>query len=334
MEILAPITIRIAVLDHNIFVTEVIEEILKNYNYELIKIKSLRDFKEPCDFLIIHYESYNDDLVHEIALLPSSIKTKIFITNSKGTVPRDLIPFLDNIVHLDEIDKRFKEIFDFFIFLHKEKTYGEKVDLVNSLLKESKQYLKVIIESTENILNTLSDVEKRKLLEDFKALVEIFQDEFIGFQNFNFVDKLPLEDVDINRLISLAIEEFKLTSNFKNIKFDADQSIDFIRSNFMVLQKIIKNLLLIISTNAVSIEELLITTKLSNDSIRIEFEASCENFNDFLRIQIFNPFYPRRILENALIDYFRNKIEKFLNIRIHNYSYKNRVDITMFILLE
>ncbi len=54
-------TLKVAILDSNLFITELIEEILKNYDHKIIKIKSLDNFEEPCDFLFFNGEIVNEN---------------------------------------------------------------------------------------------------------------------------------------------------------------------------------------------------------------------------------------------------------------------------------
>lgn len=62
--------IKVTILDHNEFITNVIEDILSSYEHELTKIKSLSQVKIPCDYLIFYEDSVNEELIHEIEHLP------------------------------------------------------------------------------------------------------------------------------------------------------------------------------------------------------------------------------------------------------------------------
>ncbi len=68
--------IKVTILDHNEFITNVIEDILSSYEHKLTKINSLSQIKIPCDYLIFYEDSVNEELIHEIEHVPKGIGSK------------------------------------------------------------------------------------------------------------------------------------------------------------------------------------------------------------------------------------------------------------------
>lgn len=329
-------TLRVAILDSNIFITEVIEEILRNYDSEVIKIKSLQNFNEDCDFLLFNDDSISDELINQISTLPKSIGIKVLINNENKFPPKDLIPFLGVIVHISHIDKELKELFDYYSFLKSDKTFEEEVSVLNKLVKETEEIFNDILINSKYLKDYLGNVLglDTSLIAQYEELVKVYQEEFVSFEHFNFVHKIPYKKSDLNKIVEDILKEREevLKLKLKEFKFTPDYLLDEVMINPVVISKLVKNLIELIFMATKEPENLVVTIKSSEDNIQIRFELYCKEYDNRLKIQLYNPFYPRRILENYLINYFRIKIEKYHRIFIRDLFINNK--LVFLIILE
>lgn len=329
-------SLKVVILDHNVFITDVIEEILKNYDHELIKINSLIDFNEPCDFLIFYDKSVTEDLIQQISVLPKTVGVKVLILDKKIFVPKDLIPFLGSIVYIDEIDENLKELFDYYSFLKGDKTFEEEVEVLNKLIKDTEQIFNNILTNSkylEEYLGKIPDLDISNLIY-FENLVKAFREEFISFEHFNFVRKIPFTKVDIIQIIDEVIKNRKemLLSKLKLVKFTPEVVLNEMFINPVILRKLVNNLFDLIFLATKNPQNLFITVNKTDNEVQIRFEINCDKYDHNYKIQLYNPFFPRRVLENYLINYFRIKIEKYHKIFIRDFFVNNK--LVFIIILE
>lgn len=329
--------LKIVILDHNVFITDVIEEILKDYNCNLIKIQTLKNFNETCDFLFFYEESLSENLIKEISSLSDSVNFKILVSSSRLKIPANLIPFLSSVVYIEEIDEHLKYLLNHYTFFRKEKTFQEEVEMINKLIKESEEYIHSILKYTNYLKTSLKKIpeEKMSLLDQFESIVNIFKDEFISFEHFNFVDKILYKRSDLNSIIENIIKERKefLLLEFKKFTFIPDYELDEIFINPIVMRKLVNNIIDLVKITTKNPQELIVSINKANRLIEVRIEIYCESYNSQIKNQIYSPFFPRRILENNLVNYFRNKIEKYHKIFFNDF-YKNKKLIFQLILEE
>lgn len=327
------ILIRITILDHNLFITEAIEEILKGYPCEIKKVKNLSEIKEICDYLIFYYESVNDELIEEIASLPEYVKRKVLVYERNFKIPTKLIPYLQDVINIKELDFLLKELMDYHILIHSEKTKEEEIELVQRLMNDSSHYIHSMFVYSEALRNSLakrSDSDAELFLK-FEKILREFEAEFLSFQNFIFIDKIPLKFEDINILIQRVLREREnvLQSKINKLQYLPDYSLPMVKMNPLVISKIINNLIDLILISTKNIKSMEISTRNYNQYLEMNFKTACSEFDRTLRLQIYNPFFPRSVLENVFINYFRIKIEKFLKMSFHDYFNKNELSLVI-----
>ncbi len=327
--------LKIVILDHNVFITDVIEEILQDYSYELIKIKSLENFNEACDFLIFYEESLSEDLINRISSFANKVNFKILICSSERRIPVGLIPYLSSVIQIGEIDEQLKYLLNHYTFFRRERTFQEDVEMINKLIKESEEYIHSILEYTNYLKTSLKNIpeDKMNLLVQFESIVNIFKNEFISFEHFNFADKVFYQLCDLNSIIEDLIREREkfLLLEFKKLTFIPDYLLDQIFLNPVVVRKLINNIINLIEITTKNPKELFVSIKKNEGFTEIRIEIQCEDYNSQLKNQIYSPFFPRRILENTIIDYFRNKIEKYHRIFIKDFYKNNKLVFQIFL---
>lgn len=323
------IVIKISILDHNIFITEAIEEILKDYPCQIRKIKSLVDISDFCDYLIFYEESVNDKLIEEIISLPKFVQNKVLICNKDFRVPTRLLELLHHIINIKELDFHLKELMDYYILIHSEKTNEEMIELIKKLMNDSSQYISSLLVYSEALRNSLvkakdSDIE---LLKKYERILRDFEKEFLSFQNFMFVTKLPLNYEDISILIQniLREREYDLKSKIGELIFLPAYTLPMIKINPVVIKKIFNNIIDLVLISALDIKVIEVSIRDYKNYLKINFEVICSEFDTTLRQQIYNPFFPRSVLENSFINYFRIKIEKFLKMTICDFFDENKI---------
>ncbi|MEJ5305234.1 MAG: hypothetical protein WHV63_04755 [Ignavibacteria bacterium] len=321
--------IKVAILDQNIFITETIEEILKNYPCEIKKFKDLSDVQEICDYFIFYQESVNDKFIDEIFQLHEFVKRKVLICDKNFSIPTRLLEALQDIINIKELDFLLKELMDYHILIHSDKTAQEQIELVQRLMNDSSHYINSMLVYSEALRNALS---KRsgfdpELLIKFEKIIKDFEDEFLSFQNFMFINKIPLQFEDINIFLQRILRErendFKTKIN--ELKYFPDYTLPMVKINPIALRKIINNLIDIVLLSTKEITSIEISTKNYKKNLSINFSINCSNFDKTLRDQIYNPFFPRSILEYAFVNYFRIKIERLLKMSIQNYFTENKL---------
>lgn len=327
------ILISITILDHNVFITDVIEEILKNYPCEIKKVKNLSEIKEICDYLIFYQESLNDRLIDEIASLPKYVRRKVLIYERDFKIPTRLIPHLQDVINIKELDFLLKELMDYHILIHSEKTKEEEIELVQRLMNDSSHYLHsmfVYSEALRNSLSKRSDANAELLLK-FEKILKEFEVEFLSFQNFIFINKIPLKFEDINILIQRVLREreTELINKSKRLEYLPDYTLPMVKTNSVAVAKIINNLIDLIFISAKGVEALQISTRNYRNYFELNFVAICSEYDRTLRYQIFNPFFPRSVLENIFINYFRIRIEKILKMSFHDYYNDNKLSLVI-----
>jgi signal transduction histidine kinase len=329
-------SLKVVILDKNIFITEVVEEILKNYDHELIKIKSIEECREACDFFIFTEESIDEDFIHRIALLTKLVRVTVLICNRKWKIPRKLIPYLGSIVWIDQIDEHLKELFDHYSFLKSDRTFQQESEMINKLIRDTEGYLSEIIKYFNYLKNALSknpetDTSKLNKLQE---IINIFRDEFTSFEHFNFIEMIPRELTDINTIIEeiLKTRGNELKSKLDDVKFTPDFGLEEIYINPVVIRKLLNNLLSLILMATQNPDNLVISIKKRSSSVEIIFELECSSYEHKLFYQIFSPFFPRRILENYIINYFRIKIERYHKIFVRDLFTNN--NLIFLIILE
>ncbi|MGB9664262.1 MAG: hypothetical protein ACPL25_04995 [Ignavibacteria bacterium] len=327
------ILIKIIILDHNLFITEAIEEILKDYPCNIKRVKNLSEIKEICDYLIFYQESINDKLIEEIASLPEFVRRKVLVYERDFKIPTRLIPYLQDVINIKELDFLLKELMDYHILIHSEKTKEEEIELVQRLMNDSSHYIHSMFVYSEVLRNSLAkrSDSNADLLLKFEKILKEFEAEFLSFQNFIFISKIPLKFEDINILIQRVLREREsdLQNKTNKLEYLPDYSLPMVKVNPVVINKIINNLLDLILVSAKNIISIEISTRNYNKYLEMNIKTICSEFDRTLRYQIYNPFFPRSILENVFINYFRIKIEKFLKMSFHDYFNKNELSLVM-----
>ena len=325
--------IKISILDTNIFITEAIEEILRNYPCEIKRVKSPSDVKEFCDYFIFYEESLNENLIEEIIYLPEYVERKVLICNRDSKIPQKLIASLQHIINIKELDFHLKEIMNDYILIYSEKTYEEEMNLIKKLMNDSAHYINSLLMYSEALKNDLekNSNEKVELIKKYEELLKKFEKEFLGFQNFIFINKVPLKYEDINILIQNVLREREndLKNKIENLVYLPDYTLPMIKTNSVVITRILNNLLDLILISAKEIQSIEISTKKQNNYLKINFDVICSEFDRALSYQIYNPFFPRSVLENAFINYFRIKIEKFLRMSIYDRFNENKISFVI-----
>lgn len=324
--------IKVTILDHNEFITNVIEDILNSYEHELTKVKSLSEVKPPYDYLIFYEDSINEELINEFELLPKGIGSKIIIA-TKYKIPQEIIPFLNTIVQVQEIDERLKDIFDYYLYLHSEKSYKEEVDMINKLVKETQEYADAIEMYLGLLKNSIKQSTDKNLhlFDEMERLLKIFREEFTSFENINFVDKIKMTYENINILIQNVFreKEEELKRKTPNLVLDLNYDLPLLKINKVVFSKLIRNLIEIILASAQEIKCITVRTKKLDRSYLVEIEIECKKFDSVLVIQAFNPFFPRRVLHDVIVKYFRNKVEEFHRIYLTSIFVNNKQIFTI-----
>lgn len=324
--------IRVSILDHNEFITNVIEDILGLYDHELTKVKKLSQVKPPCDYLICYEDSINEQLIRELELLPKGIKNKIIIA-TKYKFPQAIVPFLNNIIQVDEIDERLKDIFDYHIYLHSEKSYEEEVKLINKLVKETQEYTDVIAMYLGLLKNSIKQITDKDLhlFDEMERLLKIFREEFTSFENINFIDKVKMTYENINILMENVFreKEDEIREKTQNLILELNYDLPLLKMNKIVFSKLIKNIIEIILNSAQEIKNIIARTKKLARSFLVEIEIDCKKFDSVLINQAFNPFFPRRVLDDVIVRYFRNKVEEFHRIYLSSIFVNNKQIFTI-----
>ncbi len=231
------------------------------------------------------------------------------------------------------MDERLKDIFDYHVYLHSEKSYEEKVNMINKLVKETQEYADAIEMYLGLLKNSIKQTTDKDLhlFDEMERLLKIFREEFSSFENLNFVDKIKMTYENINILIENVFreKEEELKRKTQNLVLDLNYDLPLLKMNKVVFSKLIRNLIEIVLVSAQEIKCITVRTKKLDRSYLVKIEIDCKKFDSALVNQAFNPFFPRRVLYDIIVKYFRNKVEEFHRIYLTSIFVNNKQIFTI-----
>lgn len=337
MKIKEPL-VKIIVLDTDVSITRTIEEVLKELPCEIKKANKLSEINEPCDYFIFYEDSINDESIEYIIKLPDYIKQKIFVCNKDYQILGRLVLELSNIILVEELNFMLKSIISEYIEKKFGPAYSETMQVITKFVNEAVHDIKLFLIYFEYLKNDIkkdSD-DHTELIKKFETSLKDLEKGLIYFQNFVFMRSVPLSYEDINILVQSVLRkrEDDLKNKTEQLIYLPDYTLPMLKSNSVVLAKVINNLIDVLLLSTKEIQSIQVSTKNQKNFLVISFNVECSDFDKTLLNQIYNPLFPKNVLDNSFIDYFRTNIEEFLKVYTEYIFNRNKLSFVIKMEME
>ncbi|MBM4176724.1 MAG: HAMP domain-containing histidine kinase [Ignavibacteria bacterium] len=311
---------------------ELIQEILvsESYMFSIIEYENAFRLAQLTEFdlLIIDSEMIAKSDVQIIFLLKNSAAKRILLvnrvteTNSNlkferqievNDVPSQLISSIDLISKISEVVKSGVENENFLKI--QSQLFHEINNRLSSILINSK-----LLSQKDEMQN---DSNKEHLQHILTSAKEI-QENINNFSNFINCKKFFTSREDLNQLLSetLREKEESIKSKFVEVKTKYDVEIDFIELNRTIVSKLLLNTIDFVGLMSKENPTIKIETKNEPEQVVLEISSpNCGNDKSLFE-QIFNPLFPRKMMDEKILKEMNKNIKQLMNFSIEN-NYSN-----------
>jgi signal transduction histidine kinase len=321
--------IRIYLFIEDSILRGLVADILTNESMEFSEIDSENVFKiaqlPEADILIIDSQAVFKSHDQIIFLLKNSAAKRILIVN-KELKNNKKIRF-DRTVSIDDVSRQL--VYSITFMSEVAQVVKSNIDRENLLKIHSQLFHEINNRLSSIFINSkllsqkseLKDELSTEYLQQILNAAKEIQENVNNFSNFLNCEKLSTAREDLNQLISETLREKQdlISSKFIEVNTKYDVNIDFLELNRTIVSKLLLNSIEFVSLMSKESPKLTIETNNETNEIKLNVTSpNCTNDKSLFE-QIFNPLFPRKLMDEKVLNELNKNIKQLMNLNVENH---------------
>lgn len=333
------IPFKIAISNENLLWEIGFSKLLVQFPVHVYSLDLIKDQNDEQDLICLmeeELEKFSNSIIESF----KKIKEKVLIIKNNGL---NSLPYIEEFQNVYPPQKALKFI---------EECVREKYEKIEGNSEyESEFYLfELNRKLIHDINNKLSSIfvnarllkeckDEEEFITDYKKLEHSLiklQGLVNNFQSFYYLQDVRKNQEDLNQNINQIIKEKnnQIKSNVLKFTFLYDPNLPFVRINKVLFYKLVSNIFDFVLINCHELQSINIQTKKVQQYILVSFQLQCSNIYFNSLEQIFNPFYPEKIINEKVCLFIRRRINQIEKINVFQKSEEKFISIILIIERE